>query len=42
MLRGAGWNIVRSDGTVHQFPIRPGTIPWLFRLWNRTAGYAGC
>lgn len=27
MLRGAGWKIVRSDGTVHQLPIRPGHNP---------------
>jgi ubiquinone/menaquinone biosynthesis C-methylase UbiE len=27
LLRNAGWRIVRSDGTVHQFPIRPGHDP---------------
>jgi len=27
LLRNAGWRIVRSDGTVHQFPIRPGRDP---------------
>jgi ubiquinone/menaquinone biosynthesis C-methylase UbiE len=27
LLRGGGWRIVRSDGTVHQFPIRPGHDP---------------
>jgi 2-polyprenyl-6-hydroxyphenyl methylase/3-demethylubiquinone-9 3-methyltransferase len=27
LLRSAGWRIVRSDGTVHQFPIRPGHDP---------------
>jgi 2-polyprenyl-3-methyl-5-hydroxy-6-metoxy-1,4-benzoquinol methylase len=27
LLRDAGWRIVRSDGTVHQFPIRPGHDP---------------
>jgi 2-polyprenyl-3-methyl-5-hydroxy-6-metoxy-1,4-benzoquinol methylase len=27
LLRTAGWRIVRSDGTVHQFPIRPGHDP---------------
>ena len=27
MLKRAGWVIVRSDGTVHQFPIRPGHNP---------------
>ncbi len=27
MLRRAGWRIVRADGTVHQFPIRPGHNP---------------
>jgi hypothetical protein len=24
LLRSAGWRILRSDRTVHQFPIRPG------------------
>jgi len=27
LLRSAGWRIVRSDGTVHQFPILPGHDP---------------
>ena len=27
MVKGAGWTIVRSDGTVHQFPILPGHNP---------------
>jgi 2-polyprenyl-3-methyl-5-hydroxy-6-metoxy-1,4-benzoquinol methylase len=27
LLRNAGWQIVRSDGTIHQFPIRPGHNP---------------
>jgi ubiquinone/menaquinone biosynthesis C-methylase UbiE len=27
MLRRTGWEIIRSDGTVHQFPIRPGHNP---------------
>ena len=27
LLRNAGWRIIRSDGTVHQFPIRPGHNP---------------
>jgi 2-polyprenyl-3-methyl-5-hydroxy-6-metoxy-1,4-benzoquinol methylase len=27
MLKRAGWTIVRSDGTVHQFPVRPGHNP---------------
>jgi 2-polyprenyl-3-methyl-5-hydroxy-6-metoxy-1,4-benzoquinol methylase len=27
LLRNAGWKIVRSDGTVHQFPIRRGHDP---------------
>lgn len=27
LLRSAGWRILRSDGTVHQFPIRPGHDP---------------
>jgi ubiquinone/menaquinone biosynthesis C-methylase UbiE len=27
LLRNAGWRITRSDGTVHQFPIRPGHNP---------------
>jgi ubiquinone/menaquinone biosynthesis C-methylase UbiE len=27
LLRNAGWRIVRSDGTIHQFPIRPGHNP---------------
>ena len=27
MLKRAGWAIVRSDGTIHQFPIRPGHNP---------------
>src|SRR5580692_6134899 len=27
LLRNAEWRIVRSDGTVHQFPIRPGHNP---------------
>jgi SAM-dependent methyltransferase len=27
LLRSAGWRIVRSDGTVHQFPIRRGHDP---------------
>jgi 2-polyprenyl-3-methyl-5-hydroxy-6-metoxy-1,4-benzoquinol methylase len=27
LLRNAGWRIVRTDGTVHQFPIRPGHDP---------------
>lgn len=27
LLRKAGWRIVCSDGTVHQFPIRPGHDP---------------
>lgn len=27
MIRRAGWAIVRADGTVHQFPIRPGHNP---------------
>jgi len=26
-VRRAGWKIVRTDGTVHQFPIRPGHNP---------------
>jgi SAM-dependent methyltransferase len=26
-VRGAGWKIVRTDGTVHQFPFRPGRNP---------------
>lgn len=33
MLRQAGWKILRTDGTVHQFPIRRGhspvAVPWL-------------
>ena len=28
MLKRAGWKIVQSDGTVHQFPIWPGHNPW--------------
>jgi hypothetical protein len=27
LLRNAGWRIIHSDGTVHQFPIRPGHNP---------------
>lgn len=27
LLRHAGWKIVRSDGTVHQFPFIPGRNP---------------
>jgi ubiquinone/menaquinone biosynthesis C-methylase UbiE len=27
MLRSAGWQIIRSDGTVHQFPVMPGHDP---------------
>jgi SAM-dependent methyltransferase len=26
-VRGAGWTILRTDGTVHQFPIVPGRSP---------------
>jgi ubiquinone/menaquinone biosynthesis C-methylase UbiE len=26
-VRGAGWTILRTDGTVHQFPFRPGCNP---------------
>lgn len=29
-VRGAGWTIVRSDGTVHQFPLLPGRNPVAF------------
>ena len=32
LLRNAGWRIVRSDGTVHQFPIRPGHDPIIVRV----------
>lgn len=32
-VKGAGWKIVRTDGTVHQFPLLPGRdpvqLPWL-------------
>jgi SAM-dependent methyltransferase len=27
LLKRAGWTIIRSDGTVHQFPMRPGHNP---------------
>lgn len=30
-IRGGGWKILRSDGTVHQFPIVPGCNPVVFR-----------
>jgi SAM-dependent methyltransferase len=26
-VRGAGWTILRTDGTVHQFPFWPGRVP---------------
>jgi len=26
-IRRAGWHILRTDGTVHQFPLRPGQNP---------------
>jgi len=37
-LRNAGWKILRSDGTVHQFPIFPGRNPvrWVSLEANRT------
>jgi ubiquinone/menaquinone biosynthesis C-methylase UbiE len=37
-VRGAGWTIIRTDGTVHQFPIRPGRNPirWKGLESNRT------
>jgi ubiquinone/menaquinone biosynthesis C-methylase UbiE len=38
LLRNAGWRIVHSDGTVHQFPIRPRHDPIIVRSFetNRT------
>jgi ubiquinone/menaquinone biosynthesis C-methylase UbiE len=38
LLRNAGWRIARSDGTVHQFPIRPRHDPIIVRSLetNRT------
>ena len=37
-IRRAGWTILRTDGTVHQFPIRPGHNPirWKALESNRT------
>jgi ubiquinone/menaquinone biosynthesis C-methylase UbiE len=31
LLAGAGWTILRADGTVHQFPVLPGHDPWQLR-----------
>lgn len=33
-LRQAGWRIVRSDGTVHQFPVVPGRSPVRARFFE--------
>jgi ubiquinone/menaquinone biosynthesis C-methylase UbiE len=30
-IRRAGWHILRTDGTVHQFPLRPGQNPLRWR-----------
>jgi len=37
-VRQAGWTIVRTDGTVHQFPVIPGRNPvrWKGLEANRT------
>jgi ubiquinone/menaquinone biosynthesis C-methylase UbiE len=38
LVRGAGWSILRTDGTVHQFPLIPGRNPvrWKSVESNRT------
>ena len=30
-IRSAGWSILCTDGTVHQFPVRPGMNPWRWK-----------
>lgn len=34
MLKRAGWRIIKSDGTVHQFPIKPGHNPIAIRAFE--------
>lgn len=34
LLRSAGWKIIRSDGTVHQFPFFPGRNPIRVRAFE--------
>ncbi len=35
-LRRAGWRILRTDGTVHQFPLLPARDPFRFRFLEST------